>query len=102
MYNGAMPSAPPDRMHDATLISIQFDWESGTCVASFRGAPNMVAGPFRLRWSTVSDLHVPRTLGWGPSISVLSAVENPKGRYTLNLQSGDVITILTDSVMLEQ
>jgi len=102
MYNGAMPSAPPDRMHDATLISIQFDWESGTCVASFRGAPNMVAGPFRLRWSTVSDLHVPRTLGWGPSISVLSAVENPKGRYTLNLQSGDVITILTDSVTLEQ
>jgi hypothetical protein len=24
-----MPSAPLDKMHDATLISIQFDWESG-------------------------------------------------------------------------
>jgi hypothetical protein len=102
MYNAAMPSAPLDRMHDATLISIQFDWESGTCIASFRGSPNLPGGPFRLRWSGVSDLHVPRTLDWGPSISVLSAVENPKGHFALTLQSGDVVTILADSQTLEQ
>ena len=102
MYNAPMPSAPLDRMHDATLISIQLDWESGTCIARFGGAPNLTGGPFLLRWSAVSDLHVPRTLEWGPSISVLSAVENPRGHYALTLQSGDVITILADSVTLEQ
>jgi hypothetical protein len=97
-----MPSVPLDKMHDATLISIQFDWESGTCVASFRGAPNIPGGPFRLRWTDVSDLHVPRNLAWGPSISVLSAVEHPTGRHALHLQSGDVITIQSRAVALEQ
>lgn len=67
-----------------------------------RGAPNIPGGPFRLRWSTVSDLHIPRTLEWGPSVSVLSAEEHPPGHYALNLQSGDVIRILADSIVLEQ
>jgi len=102
MYNPAMPSAPFDKMHDTTLISIQIDWEIGTCVASFRGGPNIPGGPFQLRWTDVKDLHVPRTLAWGPSISVLSAMEYPTGRYALHLQSGDVITIQAGSVALER
>lgn len=102
MYNIVMPSVALDQLHDATLLTIQFDWNSGACVATFRGAPNVPGGAFRLRWTDVSDLHVPRTLDWGPSISVLSAREDPTGRYALHLQSGDVITIQAGSVALEQ
>lgn len=52
MYNPAMPSAPFDKMHDTTLISIQIDWEIGTCVASFRGGPNISGGPFNFAGPT--------------------------------------------------
>jgi hypothetical protein len=102
MYNAVMPSIALSQLHDATLLTIQFDWVSGACVASFRGAPDIPGCPFRLRWTNVSDLHAPRALAWGPSVSVLSAVESPMGCYALHLQSGDVITIQAGSVALEQ
>jgi hypothetical protein len=102
MYNAVMVSAPLDQLHDATLVAIQLDWDTGECVATFRGAPNIPGGSFRLRWTHVSDLHVPRALAWGPSMSVLSAVEHPGGRYALHLQSGDVITVQAEAVALER
>jgi hypothetical protein len=101
-YSAAMPLVPLDNMHDATLISIKLDWESGTCVASFRGGPTIPGGPFLLRWTDVSDLHIPRTFAWGPSVSVLLAVEDPPGCYALQLQSGDVITVKAGSIAFEQ
>ena len=58
-------------------------------------------GPFRLLWSSVTDLHVPRTLEWGPSVSVLSAAEVTPGVYELHLQSGDVVTLRAKAVKFE-
>ena len=87
-------------LHDATLLSIQFEWKTGSCVADFSG----VRGPrgrCRLRWTNVSDLHVPRTQEWGPSVSVLAASEPSPGRFELQLQSGDLITLRADGVTLE-
>lgn len=97
-----MPPAPLDKMHDASFTSIELDWESGTCIARFRGGPYILGGPFLLRWTDVSDVHIPRTFSWGASVSVMSAAENPPGSFTLQLQSGDVITVKAGSVTFEQ
>lgn len=88
-------------LHDATLVSITFDWAVGSCVAEFAGSPFGPKGPFRLRWSNVTHMHIPRTQGWGPSVSVLEASEPSPGNFELQLQSGDMITLRADGVALE-
>lgn len=90
----------PD-LHDATLVSVEFEWASGSCVAAFAGSPFGPKGSFRLRWKNVTELHIPRLQGWGPSVSVLSASESSPGNFELQLQSGDLITLRADGVALE-
>jgi hypothetical protein len=46
-------------------------------------------------------LRIPRTQEWGPSVSVLSASEPSSGNFELQLQSGDLITLCADGVVLE-
>jgi hypothetical protein len=96
-----MSVAVLEKLHDATLVAITFNWAHGSCVAEFAGAPMLPHGPFRLLWSSVTDLHVPRTLEWGPSVSVLSAAEVTPGFYELHLQSGDVVTLRAEAVKFE-
>ena len=96
-----MSAAVLEKLHDATLIAITFNWAQGSCVAEFAGAPMLLCGPFRLLWSSVTELHVPRNLEWGPSVSVLSAVEATPGFYELHLQSGDVVTLRAAVVKFE-
>ena len=91
-----------DNLHDATLLAVHLDCTSGECIASFDGAPHIPNGPFRLRWTDVSDIHVPRRLEWGPSVSVLSAEENAQGCYALHLQSGDILTIRASGLTFER
>jgi hypothetical protein len=96
-----MSAAILEKLHDVTLVAIAFDWAQGSCVAEFAGAPMLPRGPFRLLWSSVTDLHIPRTLEWGPSVSVLSAAEATPGFYELHLQSGDVVTLRAAAVKFE-
>jgi len=96
-----MSVAVLEKLHDATLDAITFNWAHGSCVAEFAGAPMLPRGPFRLLWSSVTDLHVPRTLEWGPSVSVLSAAEVAPGFFELHLQSGDVVTLRAEAVKFE-
>jgi hypothetical protein len=88
-------------LHDATLVSITFDWASGSCVADFAGSPFGPKGPFRIRWRNVTHLNIPRVQGWGPSVSVLSASEPSPGNFEMQLQSGDLITLRAGGVVLE-
>jgi hypothetical protein len=88
-------------LHDATLVSITLNWANGSCVAQFAGSPSGPRGPFQVCWTNVTELRIPRTQEWGPSVSVLSASEPSSGNFELQLQSGDLITLCADGVVLE-
>ena len=81
------------KLHDATLLSISFDWARKICTFEFAGAPS-IPGPFRLVWSEVEELVVPCKDAWGESVSVLSAKLCGSNRYEFQMQSGDVIAVV--------
>jgi hypothetical protein len=95
-----IPPAVFKKLHDATLLNVAFDWTRGSCVAEFAGAPALPS-PFRIAWAAVSDLHIPRLLAWGPSVSVLEIAEPSPGHYELHLQSGDVISLRAADAQFE-
>jgi hypothetical protein len=66
-----MTSSDPLSLHDATLLEVRLNWESGECIAFLKGS----RGAFQVTWSDVTDVHLPRRLDWGPAVSVLSATE---------------------------
>ena len=85
-----MTSSDPLDLHDDTLLEVRFNWASGECIAFLKGS----RGPFQVNWSGVTDVHLPRRLDWGPSVSVLTATELDDGEtWVLVMQSGDAITI---------
>jgi hypothetical protein len=81
------------QMHDASLVAIRFDWSSRTCVFEFSGAPQLLE-PFSLTFTDVTELSVPATYPWGPSVSVLEVADRGAGRYDFVMQSGDTITVV--------
>jgi hypothetical protein len=81
-------------LHDATLLSLHFDWKSRTCHVEFEGAPGHPA-PFTFIFTDVQELMVPASLPWGPSVSVLEATELPDGGVVLEMQSGDRISVVS-------
>lgn len=89
-------------MHDWSLISIVFDWVSGTANLSFRYGEghNTV-----LSATNVAELLIPKREEWGTSVSV-NEVQGPhllaNGNYHLSIemQSGDVIQIEARSFTL--
>ena len=88
-----MSSDLPD-LHDATLVGIDFAWQSGECTVSIRGH----SARWALTFAAVSNLALPRELPWGPSQSINAMVETSKGRFEIEMQSGDVLRIDADSV----
>ena len=80
-------------LHDATLVSIHFDWEARTCRLEFAGAPSRLE-PFCLTLSGVTEVVVPATQPWGPSGSVLAAKQLAGGGIAIEMQSGDTITVV--------
>ena len=86
-------SLPLEALHDATLVSIRFDWASRTCAFDFAGAPSHME-PFSISFSSVSELAVPAAYPCGPSVSVLSAKDVGGGRYEFEMQSGDTISVV--------
>src|SRR4051812_7623932 len=80
-------------MHDATLVSIRFDWASQVCVLEFSGAPGFTA-PFEVAFSNVSQLVIPAMSTWGPSSSVLQVSDTGGGHFEFAMQSGDTISVV--------
>lgn len=78
-------------IHDATLKSITFDWAAATC--KFLIHP-VGRNPAELIFEGVSNLTIPHMQPWGPSRSINSANQCEPGKYEIEMQSGDTITIL--------
>lgn len=88
------------QMHDATLLSIRFDWQERVCSLEFAGAPALPE-PFMLTFTNVRELAVSADFPWGPSVSVLEVSEPEAGRYEFMMQSGDAIVIVAPASTFE-
>ena len=91
-----------DRMHDWTLSGISFEWRSARASLEFEDAE---AKKRTLTAEQVRLLEVPRENGWGPSVSVNEAREEPGPdgagcMLRIEMQSGDVIRIWAAQVTL--
>jgi hypothetical protein len=88
----ASPSSLPD-IHDATLVSVHFDWGSGEATLVFRTSPHR---ELRVIVSECIELIIPRHEEWGRSVSVMSArfVDGEADRgLIVEMQSGDRLTV---------
>lgn len=82
-------------MHDWTLLSLRIDWESGEVLIVIRGPK----GEDKIRASGALEIHVPRALPWGPSVSINAVtgptvLENGLSSLDIEMQSGDTIKIV--------
>ena len=80
--------------HDATLLSVQADWAQGTAVVVLQTAA--MEEPVKVRAVGVTELRMPRERPWGPSVSV-NSMHVTSGVITIEMQSGDTITITAQS-----
>lgn len=96
-----MSSSFLDNLHDATLLSVHLDWETGNAVFTLRtGLP----APKHLAITAIgtSDLRCPRRAPWGASASI-NEVRGPTAHedqehLELEMQSGDVLRISARSL----
>lgn len=86
-------------MHDWTLVSISVDWQAANATFTFIDndlhARELVALGFE-------SLTLPRKNDWGPSASVYEATKTISecNRYSIQMQSGDLIEVEAVSIML--
>jgi hypothetical protein len=81
-------------LHDATLASIVFDWESRRCTLHFHGAPSSdLQHPFLIVFEDVTEVSIPAERPWGASRSVLEVDGVEPGKYVFVMQSGDEIWV---------
>lgn len=98
-----MPTANPqwDRFHDATLLAITTDWASGETRLRVR-VWEEAAREVEIRIANTTLLHCPREQPWGPSVSInhvrINAIEAGRVRLEIEIQSGDVVEIVGDTV----
>ena len=79
-----------DRLHDATLIGLNFDWKNAEVVVEVE--PYAYEGNRKITIRDVIGLEVPREQPWGPSVSINGVVDKPD-TCEIEMQSGDVIVI---------
>ena len=89
-----------DKLHDASLVAVHFDWQARTCSFSFSGAPHQ-PGPFTVVFNGVTNVIIPASDSWGPSVSVLEFRDCGKGLYELAMQSGDTISVVAPNHSFE-
>lgn len=93
------------RLHDATLESIVFDWPMGRVIVRLRACEEP-SRPVQIVCERATGLFCPAVKPWGPSISV-NEVQGPSAkdggvcRLTIEMQSGDVITLEGEDFLLE-
>lgn len=80
-------------LHDATLVTIGFDWARGVASLTFRTSGR---GDAIVQVTDCTELLVPRHEKWGRSVSVLAASYfdgNPSAGLVLEMQSGDRLVV---------
>lgn len=91
-----------DKLHDATLVSVQLDWATGTTVLALRtGLPE--APTIAVTAEGTTQLRCPRKWPWGESVSI-SEIRGPTAhengsRLEIEMQSGDVLEVEARSMM---
>ncbi|MDR3443811.1 MULTISPECIES: hypothetical protein [unclassified Dyella] len=84
-------------LHDASLVSIEFNWSSRRCVLRFSGAPNpALQRPFSIDFEGVTMVTAPAEHPWETSGSVLEVKSDIAGKYAFVMQSGDEIVVAAD------
>jgi hypothetical protein len=85
-----------NRLHDATLVSVNFDWATGSTVIALRtGLPEAPSVAIMAEGTTI--LRFARKLPWGESVSI-NEVRGPAAhengsRLEIEMQSGDVLEL---------
>ena len=92
-----------NKLHDATLLSMHFDWKARRFRCEFRP----VSSSFEelcLLFDGVRDVHIPSLHPWGRSNSVNSVSQSKRDdmvEFKMEMQSGDVIRVLADRIDVE-
>lgn len=77
-------------MHDAVLHTVQVDWAARSCVLTLDTSE---ADNNRLAFGGITELVIPRHEPWGPSASINSVASSGPTKFTIEMQSGDVLSI---------
>jgi len=86
-------------MHDWSLKTIKCEWRDSRVTFVF-DAPDTER---KIVADGVYDLHIPHANEWGPSIGVNDAQESVAGnglkKLSIEMQSGDVITVVATGIV---
>jgi hypothetical protein len=85
------------KLHDATLLSIDTQWENRECSVHVDAAD----GAIILIFARVNYLEIPMALPWGSSVSINKA-NVLDGCWQIEMQSGDVITIKAADLIIKR
>ena len=91
-------------LHDAVLGPLTLDWWTRTCrlelAVFFRHGED--AEPAVIEWEGVGSVTVSRDEPWGPSDYVNSQRREGERSFVIEIQSGDEIRVVADSVSLHE
>ena len=79
-------------MHDAVLESIVYDWPNNE-VTLIDLLCSTMPSRFTIIFEGVLHLNVPNKSEWGPSNSINEVFDKHEGVYSVQMQSGDVLSI---------
>jgi hypothetical protein len=90
-------------LHDASVLSISYDWE-GKLVSVFGKRSDYAtkkSSPFKILFSNVKLLSIPRMEEWGPSDCILETAQLSISEFQIQMQSGDLIVVNAESFSFE-
>jgi hypothetical protein len=80
-------------LHDSTLLSIRADWEERTCTVEIDSFDSRIV----LTFKSVNHIDIPIKMPWGQSISIDEASKVKEKVWSIQMQSGDLITIKAET-----
>ncbi|AIK15188.1 putative RhsC immunity protein [Pectobacterium atrosepticum] len=89
-------------MHDWTLLSLLIDWSKGELVIKLL---NSNSEPVVIKASGVKLINIPKSDEWGESVSINEVIELDRNSYgfermKIEIQSGDIIEIVAEEILL--
>lgn len=90
-------------LHDATIILISYEWSAKavSVVGNLYNPATQKISIFKILFTNASLINIPHAEEWGSSDSVLETVVLDASKYQIQMQSGDLITIMAESFSFE-
>ncbi|WP_155237954.1 hypothetical protein [Teredinibacter turnerae] len=90
-------------LHDSTIYEIKYLWGSRELTLKGTRYSQEKSGiiPFSLLFKSVSSYSVQHNAPWGESSSINGTGIEVNGQYLIELQSGDVISVVASEVEFE-